>query len=110
MSVHLYTLWNLILELNMVPGVLLEPYMSQGDQGVAETPIVSKGLRSGWAGTLKMKKCQKWSGNDEFWPKNEYCQISSSFGQHALNPFDTKPMAKIAVKMSIMSIIHVQLR
>ena len=40
---------NLILELNMVPGVLLEPYMSQGDQGVTETPIVSKGLRSGWA-------------------------------------------------------------
>ena len=35
---------NLILELNMVPGVLLESYMSQGDQGVAETPIVSKGL------------------------------------------------------------------
>ena len=35
---------NLILELNMVPGVLLEPYMSQGDKGVAETPIVSKGL------------------------------------------------------------------
>ena len=35
---------NLILELNMVPGVLLEPYMSQGDQCVAETPIVSKGL------------------------------------------------------------------
>ena len=30
-----------------------------------------------------MKKCQKWSGNDEFWPKNEYRQISSSFGQHA---------------------------
>ena len=29
----------------MVPGVLLEPYMSQGDQGVAETPIVSKGLK-----------------------------------------------------------------
>ena len=29
----------------MVPGVLLEPYMSQGDQGVTETPIVSKGLR-----------------------------------------------------------------
>ena len=28
----------------MVPGVLLEPYMSQGDQGVTETPIVSKGL------------------------------------------------------------------
>ena len=28
----------------MVPGVLLEPYMSQGDQGVAETLIVSKGL------------------------------------------------------------------
>ena len=44
-----------------------------------------------------MKRCQKWSGNDEFWPKNEYRQISSSFGQHALNPFDTKPMAKIAV-------------
>ena len=31
----------------MVPGVLLEPYMSQGDQGVAETPIVSKGLNCG---------------------------------------------------------------
>ena len=30
----------------MVPEVLLEPYMSQGDQGVAETPIVSKGLRN----------------------------------------------------------------
>ena len=89
----------------MVPGVLLEPYISQGGQGVAETPIVSKGLRSGWAGTLKMKKCQKWSGNDEFWPKNEYRQISSSFGQHALNPFDTKPMAKIAVKMSIMRVV-----
>ena len=34
----------------MVPGVLLEPYMSQGDQGVTETPIVLKELRSGWAG------------------------------------------------------------
>ena len=33
------------LELNMAPGVLLEPYMSQGGQGVAETPIASKGLR-----------------------------------------------------------------
>ena len=43
-----------------------------------------------------MKKCQKWSGNNEFWPKN---------GQHALNPFDTKPMAKIAVKMSIMRMV-----
>ena len=32
------------LELNMAPGVLLEPYMSQGGQGVAEIPIVSKGL------------------------------------------------------------------
>ena len=41
---------KLILELNMVAGVLLEPYMSQGDQGVAETPIVSKGLRLGWVG------------------------------------------------------------
>ena len=61
---------NLILELNMVPGVLLEPYMSQGDQGVTETPIVLKGLRFrlGWE-HLKWKKCQKWSGNDEFWPK-----------------------------------------
>ena len=28
----------------MAPGVLLEPHMSQGGQGVAETPIVSKGL------------------------------------------------------------------
>ena len=28
----------------MVPGALLEPYMSQGGQGVAETPIVLKGL------------------------------------------------------------------
>ena len=28
----------------MAPGVLLEPYMNQGGQGVAETPIVSKGL------------------------------------------------------------------
>ena len=52
-----------------------------------------------------MKKCQKWSGNDEFWLKNEYRQISSSFGQHALNPFDTKPMANIAVKMSIMRVV-----
>ena len=30
----------------MAPGVLLEPYMSQGGQGVAETPIVSKGLNT----------------------------------------------------------------
>ena len=29
----------------MVPGVLLEPYMSQGGQDVAETPIVSTGLK-----------------------------------------------------------------
>ena len=35
---------SLSLELNMVPGVLLEPYMSQGGHGVAETPTVSKGL------------------------------------------------------------------
>ena len=30
----------------MAPGVLLEPYVSQGGQGVAETPIVLKGLKS----------------------------------------------------------------
>ena len=44
---------NLILELNMVPGVLLEPYMSQGDQGVTETPIVFERVkvRLGWANT-----------------------------------------------------------
>ena len=35
----------LSLELNRVPGVLLEPYMSQGGQGSAELPIVLKGLR-----------------------------------------------------------------
>ena len=28
----------------MVSGVLLEPFMSQGAQDVAETPMVSKGL------------------------------------------------------------------
>ena len=32
------------LKLNMAPGVLLEPYVSKGVHGVAETPIVSKGL------------------------------------------------------------------
>ena len=45
-----HTLETSFLELNMVPGVVLEPYMSQGDQGVTETPIVLKGLRSSWAG------------------------------------------------------------
>ena len=34
----------LSLELNRVPGVLLEPYMSQGGQGSAELPMVLKGL------------------------------------------------------------------
>ena len=43
------------LELNMAPGVLLEPYMSQGGQGVAETPIVSKGLS-------KSENCAKEGG------------------------------------------------
>ena len=34
------------LELNIAPEVLLDPYMSRGGgQGVAETPIVSKGLK-----------------------------------------------------------------
>ena len=38
----IYTCFGITsLELNMAPGVLLEPYMSQGGQGVAETPIVS---------------------------------------------------------------------
>ena len=44
----------------MVPGVLLEPYMSQGDQGVAETPIVSKGLR---ILTVQIHKCIKYEGS-----------------------------------------------
>ena len=35
----------LSLELNRVPGVLLEPYMSQGGQGSAELPMVLKGLK-----------------------------------------------------------------
>ena len=34
----------LSLELNRVPGVLLEPYMSQGGQGSTELPVVLKGL------------------------------------------------------------------
>ena len=40
------------LELNMAPGVLLEPYMRQGGQGVAETRIVSKGLRMATVSTV----------------------------------------------------------
>ena len=40
-----------------------------------------------------------------FSQENEYCQISSSFGHYALNPFDTEPMAKIAVKMRIMRVV-----
>ena len=41
---------NLILELNMVPGVLLEPYMSQGDQGVhRDTYCIERvKVRLGW--------------------------------------------------------------
>ena len=34
-----------------------------------------------------MEKYQKLSGNDEFRPKNDYHQIPSSFGHHALNMF-----------------------
>ena len=52
-----------------------------------------------------MIKYQKQSGNDEFWPKNEYHKILSSFGHHALKPFNTEPMAKIAVKMSITRVV-----
>ena len=52
-----------------------------------------------------MKKYQKQSENDEFWPRYEYHQILSSFGHHALNPFDTATMAKVAVKMSIMRVV-----
>ena len=37
-SVHLHTLWSLSLELNRVPGVLLEPYMSQGGSGERRAP------------------------------------------------------------------------
>ena len=40
-----------------------------------------------------------------FSQKTSICQIPSSFGHHALNLFDTKPMAKIAVKMSIMRVV-----
>ena len=40
-----HTLDASVLELNRVPGVLLEPYMSQGGQGSAELPMVLKGLR-----------------------------------------------------------------
>ena len=38
----------------MAPGVLLEPYMSQGGQGVTETPIVSKGLIHNSSGSEKI--------------------------------------------------------
>ena len=60
--------------------------MSQGGQGSAELPVGIERVkvRLGWE-PLKVKKCEKQSGTDELWPKNEYHQISSSFGQHALN-------------------------
>ena len=48
------------LELNMAPGVLLEPYMSQGGQGVAETPIVSKGLNTMYTLTLAHSPVVTW--------------------------------------------------
>ena len=51
-----------------------------------------------------METYQKQSGNDEFQPKNEYHQILSSFGHNALNPFNTEPMAKVAITMSIMRV------
>ena len=42
----IYTCFGITsLELNMAPGVLLEPCMSQADHDVTETPIVSKGLK-----------------------------------------------------------------
>ena len=50
---------SLSLELNRVPGSLLEPYMSQGGQGVAETPIVSKGLSNLIPSPLKLSTCTK---------------------------------------------------
>ena len=53
----MHTLETFSLELNMVPGVLLEPYMSQGDQGVAETPIVSKGLNLPKEAVSNIKPC-----------------------------------------------------
>ena len=37
----------------MAPGVLPEPYMSQGGQGVAETPILSKGLKHWCCGSFQ---------------------------------------------------------
>ena len=83
----------------MAPGVLLEPYMSQGVR-VSQRHLLQVGL-----GPLKMENYQKQSGNDEFQTKNEYHQISSSFGHHALNPFDTEPVAKRAVKLSIMRVV-----
>ena len=47
-----------------------------------------------------MKKCQKQSGTDEFWPKNEYCQISSSFGQHACSELNRVPGVLLEPYMS----------
>ena len=47
--------------------------MSQEGEGVTETPIVLKGLRSGWVGTSQNEKnCQ----NNEFQPKTWSRQIS----------------------------------
>ena len=106
LSVHLCTLWKPHFGAKYGPrGPPRAIYEPGGPGCYRDTYCIKRvKVRLGWE-HLKWRICQKWSGNDEFWLKNEYRQISSSFSQHALNPFDTKPMAKIAVKMSIMRVV-----
>ena len=62
----------------MVPGVLLEPYMSQGDQGVAETPIVLKGLRSHMNYHVWILVFHQLQHNSSSMVKESYQELSSS--------------------------------
>ena len=50
LSVHLCTLWKAHFGAKYGPRGPPRAIYEPGDQGVTETPIVSKGLRSGWAG------------------------------------------------------------
>ena len=58
-------------------------------------------LRSDWAGTTQNGKISKMEWKRWVSAEKRVSSNSIQFGHHALNPFDTEPMAKIAVKMSM---------
>ena len=106
LSVHLCTLWKPHFGAKYGPRGPPRAIYEPGGPGChRDTYCIERvKVRLGWE-HLKWKNAKNGVETMSFGRKMSIVKFHPVLAKHAINPFNTKPMAKIAVKMSIMRVV-----